>query len=103
MGGARRVTEGIERGAALTFTMNGVAVQGYEGETIATALLAAGRAALRVTLTGAPRGIYCGRGICHDCLVTVDGEPNVRACVTVVRSRMCVETQTGLGTWGVTG
>ena len=41
-------------------------------------------------------------GVCQDCLVTVDGRPNVRACVTPVRDGMRVESQRGLGDWRVT-
>ena len=47
-----------------------------------------------------PRGYFCGMGVCHDCLVTVEGLPNVRACLTPVRDGLRVETQRGLGEWG---
>jgi predicted molibdopterin-dependent oxidoreductase YjgC len=40
-------------------------------------------------------------GVCQDCLVTVDGLPNVRACMTPVRDRLRVETQRGLGDWSM--
>ena len=49
---------------------------------------------------GYPRGIFCGIGRCTDCVMTVDGQPNVRTCVTPVRAGMKVETQQGLGKWG---
>jgi predicted molibdopterin-dependent oxidoreductase YjgC len=48
-------------------------------------------AALRHTQSGSPRGVFCGMGVCFDCLVTVDGRPDVRACVTPVRDGMRVE------------
>jgi hypothetical protein len=51
-----------------------------QGDTIASCLMRAGILATRTSLTGDERGIYCGIGICYECLVTVDGTPNVRAC-----------------------
>ena len=54
-----------------------------------------------VEKSGEARGYFCGMGVCQDCLVTVDGVPNVRACVTPVRDRLRVETQRGLGDWTV--
>jgi predicted molibdopterin-dependent oxidoreductase YjgC len=82
----------VERGQAITITVDGVPLPAYEGETIAGALLAAGRRAWRRTSHGQPRGMFCGIGLCFDCLVTVNGTSNVRACVTPVAAGMVVET-----------
>ena len=82
----------VERGQAITITVDGVPLPAYEGETIAGALLAAGRRAWRRTSHGQPRGVFCGIGLCFDCLVTVNGTSNVRACVTPVAAGMVVET-----------
>jgi D-hydroxyproline dehydrogenase subunit alpha len=68
----------------VTITIDGVEVRALEGETVAAALARAGITAFRETRTGASRGIYCGMGVCQDCLVTVDGVPNLRACMTKV-------------------
>jgi predicted molibdopterin-dependent oxidoreductase YjgC len=79
---------------------DGREIPAKSGEPIAAALLAAGVRVLRETpKRGYPRGVYCGIGRCTDCVMTVDGEPNVRTCVTPVRSGMKVETQRGLGNW----
>lgn len=51
-------------------------------DTIGSALLRAGYRVLRRSSSGRPRGLFCGMGVCHDCLVSVEGEPNVRACIT---------------------
>lgn len=60
---------------------------------MAAVLLAQGIRTLRHTpKNGRPRGIFCGMGICYDCLVTVNGERNVRACLTPVSPGMAVET-----------
>jgi predicted molibdopterin-dependent oxidoreductase YjgC len=94
---------GVERGRALGLFVDGAEVRAYEGESIAAALFASGHRFTRWTArTGEPRGYFCGMGVCQDCLVTVDGLPNVRACVTPVRDGMRVESQRGLGDWRVT-
>ena len=83
-------------GPALALTVDGESVPAYAGETVATVLLALGRLTFRHTDHGrAPRGLYCGMGVCFDCLVTIDGQPNVRACLTPVRAGMVVETTGG--------
>ena len=100
-GGDLRIAR-VERGRALDFWVNRAEVLAYEGESIAAALFASGRRFTRWTArTGEPRGYFCGMGVCQDCLVTVDGLPNVRACVTPVRDGMRVESQRGLGDWRV--
>ena len=50
----------------------------------------------RHTVGGEPRGVFCGMGVCFDCLVVVDGVPNTRACTTWVRDGMQVARQEGL-------
>jgi hypothetical protein len=55
---------GIERGSPLRLTLDGRAVTAYEGETVAAVLLAEGHIETRVTVGGAPRGVYCGMGVC---------------------------------------
>ena len=82
----------VERGQAITIIVDGVPLPACMGETIAGAFLAAGRRAWRRTSHGQPRGMFCGIGLCFDCLVTVNGTSNVRACVTPVAAGMVVET-----------
>jgi hypothetical protein len=96
--GGRRIEEGVTRGAPFHLTVDGAAVDAYPGETIATALLAAGRRTARRTAQGgAPRGVFCAIGVCHDCRMIVDGEANVRTCLVPARAGMVVETQQGFG------
>jgi len=95
-----RMTAAVERGQARIILVDGEELTAYEGESIAVALLASGRRFTRWTArAGEPRGYFCGMGVCQDCLITVDGLPNVRACMTPVRDRLRVETQRGLGDW----
>jgi 2Fe-2S iron-sulfur cluster binding domain len=96
--GERRVAKGVTRGAPFRLTVDGHPVEVYPGETIATALLAAGiRLARRTAHRGAPRGVFCAIGVCHDCRMIVDGEANVRTCLEPARAGMVVETQLGFG------
>jgi aerobic-type carbon monoxide dehydrogenase small subunit (CoxS/CutS family) len=60
---------------------------------VAAALIAAGRRVFRTTPGGAPRGVYCGIGLCFECTVTIDGRSGVRACRTPVRDGMRVDTR----------
>lgn len=92
------VKAGVERGKPSNFTFDGDLIPAFEGETIAAALLAAGRRTLRTTsIAGTARGVFCGMGVCFDCLVVVDGEPSRRACMTLARDGMSVEKQVGFG------
>ena len=91
---ARRLDRNLSRGRHLEFSYNGQPVQAYEGETIATALIAAGHWVFQKTKKKSePRGVYCNIGVCHSCLIIVDGERNVRACQTPVAMGCRVETQ----------
>lgn len=88
----------VQRGQPILLYVNGQSVKAFEGETIAAVLLAEGIRVFRHAAgTQEPRGIFCGMGICYDCLVTVDGVPNVRACVTHVTEGMVIETGAGTG------
>jgi predicted molibdopterin-dependent oxidoreductase YjgC len=64
----------------VTVTVDGEPVAGVAGQSLAGLLLAAERSAWRRGRSGAPRGVFCGIGVCFDCLVTVNGEHDVRAC-----------------------
>ena len=88
---------GVRRGGAVTITVDGEPLQAWLGETVAATLLARGDAALRRTRRGAPRGLYCGMGVCFECLVLVDGVVNTRACMTWVRDGMQIRHMDGLG------
>jgi len=77
----------------LSFQFDGKPVEAYEDETIAASLLANGVRKLRVhEESGTPRGIYCNIGHCMECRVNVNGQANVRACLTVVEEGMVVES-----------
>lgn len=97
----RRVTEHpilgpLDTTPSVTILVDGRAVPAVAGEPIASALIAAGiRTFRRTRATQEPRGYFCGIGLCSDCMMIVDGVPNVRTCVTPVRDGMTVTTQHG--------
>jgi predicted molibdopterin-dependent oxidoreductase YjgC len=83
---------------SIMITIDGVALEVPAQETLAAAMLQSGRLDLRTTVvSGAPRSAYCMMGVCFDCLVTIDDQPNQQACMTVVRPGMRVERQVGAG------
>lgn len=77
----------------LRITVDGEPVDGVAGQTLAGVLLAAGRRTWRRGPSGAPRGVFCGIGACFDCLVTVNGVRDVRACRRRARDGDAVATQ----------
>ncbi|MEU2723469.1 (2Fe-2S)-binding protein [Streptomyces smyrnaeus] len=68
------------RDRPLRITVDGEPADGVEGQTVAGVLLVSGRLAWREGPSGAGRGVFCGIGVCFDCLVTVNGDRDVRAC-----------------------
>ena len=80
-------------GQPITFSFDGQPVQALTGETIAAALFAAGHRTQRQTARNSPRGVFCGMGVCYDCLVQVDGKVSQRACLTEVQAGMAVLSQ----------
>ena len=86
-----------QKGSLVSFTYDGKKIQGYEGEPIAAALKAAGIQIHRYTKKEhTPRGIFCAIGRCTDCVMVVDGVPNVRTCVTPLKAGMKIQTQYGV-------
>jgi aerobic-type carbon monoxide dehydrogenase small subunit (CoxS/CutS family) len=76
-------------------------LEGFLGEPIIAALHAAGVRVLRHSLRHKrPRGLFCAIGNCSQCLMTVDGVPNVRVCTEPLRAGMIVTTQEGKGVLG---
>jgi predicted molibdopterin-dependent oxidoreductase YjgC len=81
----------VERGDGFEFLVDGETLRAYAGETIAGALTAAGRRVFRHSeKTGSPRGVFCGIGICFECLVSVQGMGRVRSCMDDVQPGMHV-------------
>jgi len=85
-------------GPVFTVTLDGRDIEAVPGRTVAAALWSAGVTSWRTTRTGgAPRGIFCGIGVCYDCLVTVNDRPNQRACLVLLHPGDAIRTQDGTG------
>lgn len=92
--GRRLAGSGIEpAGELVPFSFDGRPLEGVEGESLAAALTAAGVLGLRRTREDAPRGVFCGMGVCFECIVNVDGRPGQRACMTKLAAGMKVRHQ----------
>ena len=82
--------------AEIKFYFNDQEVSGFIGQSVAAALLAQGDRILRRTrFNQKGRGIFCGIGVCFDCVVVIDGVANQRACITEIKNGMRVQTQVG--------
>lgn len=82
------------------FHFEGQEIIAQEGQSLAAALTQAGHRAFRQTAKDAQRGLFCGMGVCQDCLVSIDGTPNQRACMSPVREGMNVSRQVALPEFG---
>ena len=83
----------FEREKEIFFYFNGIKMKAYEGETIAAALYANGIKVFSHSIKfNRPRGFFCGIGKCSSCLMRVNGIPNVRTCITMVKEGMIVES-----------
>lgn len=84
--------------AEATFRFDDREIPFRPGQSIGAALVAHGILSWRTTrVQGRPRGLFCGIGVCFDCLVTVDGRPDQRACLVLAGPGMGVRTQDGVG------
>ncbi len=86
--------EVIDRSTTIRFTFDGVKYIAHPGDTVASALTAAGVKVLsRSFKYHRPRGLLCCAGHCPNCLVQIGDEPNVRACMRSVEAGMDVRAQ----------
>ncbi len=89
------MSDTTESSAPLTATFNGRTIIAKPGQTVGAALLGNGIQAWRTTrFQHRPRGLFCGIGVCFDCLVVIDGHPNQRACLAVLQEGMVIEGST---------
>ena len=88
----------FEKGRKVSFLFDDKAMEGFEGEPIAVALKSNGVKIHRYTQKrNEPRGIFCAIGRCTDCIMVVDGTPNVRTCVEPLKEGSVIQTQVGVG------
>ncbi len=95
---ARQKNERIDRDRPVIFRFGEKRIEGYEGDTFGSALYAAGlRTFSRSFKYHRTRGLLCCTGHCPNCMMTVDGVPNVRVCVEPLREGAHVNQQ---NVWG---
>ena len=95
---APRPDERIDRDRPVVFRFGETRIGGYEGDTFGSALYAAGlRTFSRSFKYHRTRGLLCCTGHCPNCMMTVDGVPNVRVCVEPLREGAHVTEQ---NVWG---
>lgn len=88
----------LDRSRTVSFSFGSQAVQAFEGDSIGSALYASGRRVFsRSFKYHRPRGLLCCSGHCANCMMTVDGVPNVRVCAEPVREGAIVAGQNSLG------
>jgi len=86
----------IPKRKRVAFTWNGQTLEGYEGEMIASALIAND-----IHIFGhhpkdnSPQGMFCANGQCSQCMVIAGGLP-VKACMTPLREGDVVKSLEGL-------
>jgi sarcosine oxidase subunit alpha len=94
----RQPGELIDRGKTVSFRLGPWEIEAYRGDTIGSALYAAGRRVFsRSFKYHRPRGLLCCSGHCPNCMMSVDGVPNVRVCVEPVREGAVVTPQNVVG------
>jgi predicted molibdopterin-dependent oxidoreductase YjgC len=76
----------------VTVTINGRQVTVPADMTVAAALLSVGYTTFRRSVSGEPRGPFCGMGICFECRVRIDDRPHQRSCLTLCRHGMEIHT-----------
>lgn len=86
----------IPKQKGVDFTWNGQTLQGYDGEMIASALMANDIHVFgRHPKDHSPQGMFCANGQCSQCMVIADGVP-VKSCMTPLRAGMVVQSLEGL-------
>jgi hydrogen cyanide synthase HcnA len=77
----------------MTVHINGQAVNAAIGETVLSVIQSLGMRQIARNDHNQISGAYCGMGVCQCCLVRINGRHKRRACQTVVRDGMQIETQ----------
>jgi predicted molibdopterin-dependent oxidoreductase YjgC len=82
----------------VTITIDGTPFEAVAGETVAAAVLVSGMGYTRTTpVSDSPRAPFCLMGVCYECLMVIDGQPNRRSCQEIVVAGMRIERQHGPG------
>jgi predicted molibdopterin-dependent oxidoreductase YjgC len=78
--------------SSVAVQINGREVCVPAGASVAAAALLAGAGPTRTSpVDGSPRAPFCMMGVCFECLMSIDGEPEVQACMVAARAGMVVD------------
>jgi len=83
----------MKKTETIQIDFEGRLIDARRGESLAAALTHAGIQSFRKTRTNAERGIFCGMGVCQDCLVEIDGSPNQRSCMIKIEKPISVRME----------
>ena len=70
----------------IVLEVDGLRCAVHPGTSVAVAVAAAG-GFCRTSVSGEPRSVLCGMGICFECRVTIDGRTGIAAAVRFCVSR----------------
>lgn len=91
-----RLPELHDAAETVTIYFSDQAIDAQSGDTVIAALLAAGHSITRTTpVSGVLRGPFCLMGVCFECLLEINGEPNRQGCMIEVQSGMRVRPMSG--------
>ncbi len=83
-----------DRPPQVRIVVNGQHFELPEGQSVWSALALSGqRVTRKAALSGADRSAYCGMGVCFECMVEIDGQPNQQACLRQITDGMTITTQ----------
>lgn len=88
-----RIDDGENFGVEVELVVNGQPVSAFLGESVLSVLFSLGMRAISKSDQGTVSGAYCGMGVCHCCLVQINGQEKQRACLAPVTDGMVIETQ----------
>ncbi|MEO1204155.1 MAG: (2Fe-2S)-binding protein, partial [Pseudomonadota bacterium] len=80
----------MDADATVDIDFEGESIACARGVSLAAALAAAGEYGLRAVDDLERRGVFCGIGVCQECVVDVEGLGRVRSCMTKVEPGMRV-------------
>ncbi|WP_449276955.1 (2Fe-2S)-binding protein [Leucobacter sp. GX24907] len=75
----------------VTASFGGEPIEAAAGASVAAAIMGSCGTAWRTTKSGKPRGLFCGIGVCYDCIVEIDGQSGQRACMIPLQDGMDVQ------------
>jgi len=88
-----RIPRYWKREAPFNIDVDGQKITAHKGETVAAAMIAAEKRVFNRTAQGKAQGLYCGIGLCWNCIMEINGIPNTRACQTLATPGCRVRTR----------